>query len=74
MSFCIQGVRDLIKEYQEDLLRTVGKTEATISELARATGHSRDYVRAKLSGLPYAGGKTRKAYAVCDAAKRLYPR
>ena len=62
------------KEYQKDLLLLIGKTEASISDLAKATGHSRDYMREKLYGLPFNGSNTRKTYAVCDAAGRLYPK
>lgn len=61
------------KEYERDLLLLIGKAEASVTDLAKATGHSRDYVREQLYGLPCKGTR-RKSYAVCDAAKRLYPR
>ena len=60
--------------YQRDLLTLIGKSEANISELAKATGHSRDYIRERLYGLPHGGGAQNKTYAICDAAKRLYPK
>lgn len=62
-----------VKEYERDLLLLIGRTEASITELAKATGHSRDFIREQLYGLPH-HGERRKTYAVCDAAKRLYPR
>lgn len=62
------------KEYQRDLLMIIGKTDATITELSKATGHGRDYIRERLYGLPHGGGAQNKTYAICDAAKRLYPK
>ena len=47
------------QEYQKDLLTLIGKSEANISELAKATGHSRDYIRERY-GPPPGGGAQNK--------------
>jgi hypothetical protein len=62
-----------LREYQSDLLSIIGQSDVNISQLARATGHGRDYIRDKLSCLPYVQEGASKKYALCDAARRLYP-
>lgn len=62
-----------LKEYQRDLLSIIGQADVNITQLAKATGHGRDYIRDKLSCLPYVQEGASKKYALCDASRRLYP-
>ena len=59
------------REYQESMLKIIGKTDCSLSDLARATGRSRDAIRPVLYGLKHRGGKN-IYYPTVEAAKMLY--
>lgn len=61
-----------MKEYQDSVLALIGKSDCTLSDLAKATGRSRDRIRPVITGLKHRGEKRTVYYPTVEAAKLLY--